>query len=45
MSVSALDNNLKIWNIYNWDCILELKNVNRTGVLYSSSFLYENENI
>ena len=45
MSVSALDNNLKIWNIYNWDCILELKNVNRTGVLYSSSFLYENDNI
>ena len=30
MSVSSFDNNIKIWNINTWDCILELKNVNRT---------------
>ena len=45
MSVSSMDNNLKIWNIYNWDCILEIKNVNRIGVLYSASFLLENNDI
>jgi WD40 repeat protein len=42
MSVSSFDNNIKIWNINTWDCILELKNVNRTGTLYSASFLYDN---
>ena len=42
MSVSSFDNNIKIWNTNTWDCILELKNVNRTGTLYSASFLYDN---
>ena len=45
MSVSSMDNNLKIWNIYNWDCLLEIKNVNRTGALYCASFLLEKNDI
>ena len=45
ISVSSFDNNIKLWNIYNWTCILEIKNANRTGALYSASFLCENNEI
>ena len=45
ISVSSFDNNIKVWNIYNWTCILEIKNANRTGALYSASFLCDNNEI
>ena len=45
MSVSAIDNNLKLWNINKWECILEIKDVNKTGALFSSSFLIEKNDI
>ena len=45
ISVSSFDNNIKLWNINNWTCILEIKNANRTGALYSASFLCENNEI
>ena len=45
ISVSSFDNNIKLWNINNWTCILEIKNANRTGALYSACFLYENNEI
>ena len=45
MSISTYDNNIKIWNIYNWENILDIKNVNNLGRLYSASFLKDNNNI
>jgi len=45
MSVSAIDNNLKLWNVSKWNCFLEIKNVNEKGALFSASFLLENNNI
>ena len=44
LSVSSSDNNLKIWNINNFECILNLKKVNERGEIYSSCFLIENNN-
>ena len=45
MSVSAIDNNLKLWNVNKWDCFLEIKNVNEKGALFSASFLSEKNEI
>ena len=45
MSVSRSDNNIKIWNITNYKCILNLENVNKDGILNSVCFLsYKNNN-
>ena len=45
LSISATNNNLKIWNINNFECILIIHNVNNTGILKSSCFLYDNNTI
>ena len=45
MSISYKDNNIKIWNAYNWDCILNLINVNNQGFLYSSCFMKKDKDI
>ena len=42
MSVSRKDNNLKIWSLIDWECILNLTNVNKKGYLYSASILTDN---
>lgn len=39
MSISAYDNNIKITNVENWECILNLTNVNKEGAVYSACFL------
>ena len=41
MSVSAKDNNLKLWSVNNWECILNINKVNNYGYLFSSCFLKE----
>jgi len=44
MSISYEDNNLKVWDVTNnWQCILNLNNVNENGRLYSSCFLTNNK--
>ena len=44
MSISAEDNNIKIWNAENLYCILNILNVNITGLILSSCFFnYINE--
>jgi hypothetical protein len=43
MSISSDDNNLKLWDASNWQCIINIKNVNQDGILFSGSFL-ENKN-
>ena len=42
MSISADDNNIRLWNINNWECITNITNINNGGVLDSSCFLKEN---
>ena len=38
MSISGQDNNLKIWNSNNWECILNLTKINKSGYLESACF-------
>jgi len=45
MSISSNDNYIKIWNLINWECILNLTNINKEGFLFSSCFLYQNNDI
>ena len=45
ISVSAKDNNIKLWNIKNWECLIDLKNINENGYLYSACFLNYNDKI
>ena len=42
ISISYIDNNLKLWNISNFECLLNIKNVNKTGHLKSACFLKDN---
>lgn len=41
MSISAENNNIKLWSFINWNCILNIKNVYKEGCLYSACFLNE----
>ena len=45
ISISDRDNNLKLWNINNCECILEIQHANNNGFLCSACLLSENENI
>ena len=42
MSLSRDDNNIKIWNVTNFECILDIKKVNQFGYLFSACFLKDN---
>ena len=35
----AFNNNLKLWNIQNFECLLNIKNINIIGVMFSACFL------
>ena len=39
MSISASKNNLKVWNALNWECVIDIKNINVSGCLVSACFL------
>ena len=41
MSLSCKDNNIRLWNFQNWECILNLKNINNEGDIYSACFYGE----
>ena len=46
MSISSDDNNLKLWDASNWKCIINMKNVNQSGILFSGSFMEDkNQNL
>ena len=45
ISISAVDNNIKLWNVNNWELLHEFEKVNPKGVLYSANFLYDNNQI
>ena len=44
MSISSKNNNIKIWNIKSWECILNLSQVYKKGWLFSACFLSEKNN-
>ena len=45
LSISSTDNNIKVWNIQNLNCLLNIKNINKIGNLYSACFLNDNNQI
>ena len=45
ISISDRDNNLKLWNAYNWDCIIDIVHANNSGFLCSACILNESDNI
>ena len=44
ISISALDNNIKLWNVNSLECLLHIQNVNEDGWLYSACFLKDKNN-
>ena len=42
LSVSY-DNNIKIWNFKNFECILDIKNINKNGYMNSACLFYNNK--
>ena len=42
ISISLSDNNLKLWNITAFECLLNLENINKSGRLFSACLLSEN---
>ena len=45
MSISCEDNNIKLWNAHNWECLLNLKQIYYNGFLFSACFLHLNNDI
>ena len=43
MSISQINNNIKIWDFNNWQCIHNYNKINLSGSLISSSFLKVNK--
>ena len=42
LSISSLNNNIKIWNINNYECLINIQNINNNGILKSAYFLCDN---
>lgn len=42
ISLSLSNNNLKLWNINTFECLLHLKDINKSGRLFSACLLTEN---
>ena len=45
LSISANDNNIKLWNFENFNCLVNIKNINENGILLSACFLNDNNHI
>ena len=45
ISISSNDNSIKLWNIYNFECILNLNDIYKEGWLLSACFLNDNNQI
>ena len=41
---TSIDNNIKLWNINNFECIYNYEKVNKSGFLYSACFINDNNN-
>jgi len=42
LTISAQNNNIKIWNINNWECLVNILNINEKGLLFSATILNDN---
>jgi len=42
MSVEGYERNIKLWDFMNWNCILSLSSIYRSGLIFSSCFIEEN---
>ena len=40
----SYDNNIKLWNANNWECLSNFEEINKKGYLLSACFLIENNN-
>ena len=45
ISISANDNNLKLWNVNSFECLTNIKNINKDGYLNSACLLNNNNQI
>ena len=45
LSISSKENNIKLWNINNWECLLNILKIYAYGEVFSACFLNENNNI
>ena len=45
LSISSFDNNIKLWNINNIDCLLNIKSAYKNGEMFSACFLYTNKQL
>ena len=43
LSISPLDNNIKLWNANNLEILYNFKNINKEGEIYSACFLNDNK--
>ena len=43
LSLSYKDNNIKLWNVNNWQCLVDLQKINKNGNLISACLLIENK--
>ena len=42
ISISSKDNNIKLWNIINFECLLNLEKIYNNGLLFSACFFNDN---
>ena len=45
ISISSKNNNIKLWSINTFECILNLENINKKGLLFSSCFFRKENQI
>ena len=45
ISISAQDNNIKLWELNNYECLLNIQNIRKDMYLYSSCFLNDNNQL
>ena len=45
ISISSKNNNIKLWNINIFECLLNLENINNNGLLFSACFFNNNNQI
>mgnify|MGYP002624997218 CR=1 FL=1 len=44
LSISSADKNIKMWDVNNWQCLLNISNIYNNGELYSACFINDNDN-
>ena len=44
MTIYFKNNKIRLWNVYNFECILQIQNINNNGFLFSACFINEKNN-